>query len=285
LSAALIPETTQKSWQGHLQLAFVNQQGRTQLSHQHAQAPLKIQRPFYPEGDAVCHSVMLHTAGGIVGGDRLSFNLHLHPESKALITTAAAGKVYGSSELESQQTTQIRVENNACLEWMPQENILFNGAIFRQNLRVDLAENALWMGWEITRLGRSARGEKFASGIWRSRTEIWQGDRPLWIDPQWIQGGSEMMTSSHGLGGYPVIGSFAVVGRSVSAELVEKARHCWTEGQYQGESGVTRLLSGMLCRYRGHSTSEIRRWFTQVWSFARLELCDRPVCKPRVWQL
>ena len=47
---------------------------------------------------------------------------------------------------------------NACLEWLPQETILFNGAIYRQDLRVELATGASWLGWEITRFGRSARG-------------------------------------------------------------------------------------------------------------------------------
>ncbi len=48
---------------------------------------MKVQRPFYPEGREVCHSVILHTAGGVVGGDRNQLNLHLQPDTHALITS------------------------------------------------------------------------------------------------------------------------------------------------------------------------------------------------------
>lgn len=59
-----------------------------------------MQKPFYPEGTDVCHNVILHTDGGIVGGDRLSVNFHPEPNAKALITTDAASKIYCSNGLQ-----------------------------------------------------------------------------------------------------------------------------------------------------------------------------------------
>ncbi|HEY9662107.1 MAG TPA: urease accessory protein UreD, partial [Allocoleopsis sp.] len=174
------------SWHGQLQLEFDRQHHKTLVSHSYAQAPLKVQRPFYPEGDAICHSVMLHTAGGIVGGDRLSIQVKAHPNAQTLLTTAAATKVYRTNGREAQQQIQIAGAAGSCVEWLPQETIVFDGAVYRQDLRVDLAPDAVWLGWDITRLGRSARGEKFASGDWRSKTEVWQGDRLVWVDPQRI---------------------------------------------------------------------------------------------------
>jgi urease accessory protein len=225
---------------------------------------------------------MLHTAGGIVGSDRLSNQIILHPNAQALVTTAAAAKVYGRSGQEAQQMTQISIAEGACLEWFPQETIVFDGAVYQQQMRVDLATNAIWFGWEMTRLGRSARGERFSSGVWRSSIEVWQDDRLLWVDPQGIQGGSEMLDSLPGLAGCPVVGSFVMLGRSVAVEEVEKARSVW---QGTGEVGVTRLRDGILCRYRGQSTSEARHWFIQVWQILRSAYLNRPACPPRVWPL
>ena len=104
-----------------------------------------------------------------------------------MITSAAASKIYRSSGLESQQNIDIKLEAGANLEWLPQETIVFDGAIYRQNLRVELAPTARILLWEITRFGRSARGEKFASGEWRSHTEVWQQNSPLWIDRQLLK--------------------------------------------------------------------------------------------------
>jgi urease accessory protein len=279
-------------WRGRLALIFgCDRPKATQLQRSETQAPFKIQRPFYPEGTAVCHGVMLHTAGGVVGGDRLSVEVTLHPQAEVLLTTAAAAKIYGKGRREqpglwARQTVIHRVEAGACLEWLPQETILFDGAKYHQATRVNLAEDALWMGWDITRLGRSARGERFASGEWRSHLEVWQGDRLIWVDPQRLQADPARLKSRHGLAGYPVVGTFALVGCEASQNWITAARQSWadlTSSNPAAEIGVTRLQAGMLCRYRGASTTEARRWFMAVWHLWRSHLRQRPACPPRVW--
>ncbi|BDA70990.1 Urease accessory protein UreD [Rivularia sp. IAM M-261] len=294
---------TPNSWHGKLDLVYAHRQGATQLIHAHHQAPLKVQRPFYPEGKLVCHSVILHTAGGVVGGDKLSSNFQLRPNSQVLITTAAAGKIYRSNGRLAMQNIDIKVDAGATLEWLPQETIVFDGAIYRQDTRINLAENATLIGWEITRFGRSARGEKFLQGNWKSYTEVWQQGKPLWVDRQWLPGNEEVFHSPHALNGQPVVGTLVFVGQAVSPEIIEKTRSLYTQQRHspqRGEPphgdgsselsthhsfGVTRLEHGFLCRYRGSSTSEVRNWFTAVWQLLRQSLLGRSDCIPRVWQI
>ncbi|NEO11823.1 MULTISPECIES: urease accessory protein UreD [unclassified Moorena] len=320
-------DSDQSRWHGSLELRFAYCQGQTQPIHTYAKAPLKVQRPFYPEGLEVCHSVVLHTAGGMVAGDKLSQDIQLESGTHALITTAAASKAYGrgsssarlinystnneklsgslnkpeprknissanqvnySASLKKPETRQIirlQVETGACLEWLPQETIVFNGAVYRQDLRVELAPGASWLGWEITRFGRSARGERFVEGNWRSHTEVWQQGHPTWIDRQWLPASEATFSSPYGLAGQPVVGTLALVGEPVSSEILEQARELWSAREYVGEAGVTQLMSGLLCRYRGASTEEVRHWFTEVWQLLRVNLFGRPIIKPRVWPL
>ncbi|QOV24311.1 urease accessory protein UreD [Anabaenopsis elenkinii] len=278
----IVNNPTDKGWHGKLNLVYADRLNNTELIHSHQQAPLKVQRPFYPEGAKICHSVILHTAGGVVGGDRLSYNLHLQPQAEALITTAAASKIYRSNGLQARQNINIQIDAGACLEWLPQETIIFNGAIYRQDLRVELAPGASWLGWEITRFGRTARGEKFLQGKWRSHTEIWREGLPLWIDRQWLPGREEVFHSPHGLAGQPIVGSLVWVGNPISGETLAKMRNLWVG---TGEIGMTQLQNGFLCRYRGSSTSEVRNWFTVVWQLLRVSVLNRNSCVPRVWQV
>lgn len=278
----IVNNPTDKGWHGKLNLVYADRLNNTELIHSHQQAPLKVQRPFYPEGAKICHSVILHTAGGVVGGDRLSYNLHLQPQAEALITTAAASKIYRSNGLQARQNINIQIDAGACLEWLPQETIIFNGAIYRQDLRVELAPGASWLGWEITRFGRTARGEKFLQGEWRSHTEIWREGLPLWIDRQWLLGSEEVFHSPHGLAGQPIVGSLVWVGNPIPGETLAKMRNLWSG---TGDIGMTQLQNGFLCRYRGTSTSEVRNWFTVIWQLLRVSVLNRSSCVPRVWQV
>lgn len=275
---------TESSWQGRATVRFQKRGDRT-VPQAQTQAPLKVQRPFYPEGSGVCQSVLLHTAGGMVGGDRLSYNLHLEPATHALVTTAAAAKIYSDHPRPAQVAGQVRVESGACLEWLPQEAIVFEGAQYHQTWRVELAAGAHWLGWDVLRLGRTARGEQFCRGEVRSRFEVWHDGTLIWIDPQQLVGSEALWQSAHGLKRCPVIGTLVWVGDLPDTELVQAARSAWEAlPNPQGEVGVTRLQRGLLCRYRGRSTSEVRRWFVQVWRLVRPQYGRPFATVPRVWQ-
>lgn len=273
------------SWDGYLELVYKNNQGKTCLDLAYSKAPLKIQRPFYPEGEQICHSIILHTAGGIVGGDRLFESFKLQPNTQALITTPAAGKIYRSNGQKAFQDIIINVENGSYLEYLPQETIVFNGAIFRQNLRVELGEKATWLSWEIMRFGRSAMGEIFEKGEWKSYTEIWQQKTPLWIDRQCLKGSPESFFSINNLAGKPVIGTLNWIGKPVTINLIQEIRNLWQPQTNNSEIGVTQILQGLLCRYRGNSISEVKNWFIKIWQLLRQIQQKQSIIIPRVWQI
>lgn len=278
-------EINPSQWQGILELDYQKINNSTQLVKAYSQAPLKIQRSFYPEGQEICHSIILHTAGGMVGGDRLSQTINLQPETQVLLTTPAASKIYRSSGETAQNTINIEIQEQAYLEFIPREIIIFNGAIFSQNLRVNLAPNACYLGWEITRFGRTARGEIFNQGQWKSCTEIWQNGCPVWVDRQGFIANEEILNSPHGLGGKPVIATLTWVGQPVSEDIVKNIRQLWSQRETSSQAGVTQLISGLLCRYRGNSTQEVINWFTDVWQLLRQNYTGKSIVKPRVWQL
>lgn len=278
------PATSPRSWHGKAFLTFEKQEGRTVPQIQ-TQAPLKVQRPFYPEGPGVCQSVLLHTAGGMVGSDRLTYDITLTENTHAVITTAAAAKIYSNHPQPARIDGTVKVASGACLEWLPQEAIVFEGAQYHQSWRVDVAAGAHWLGWDILRLGRTARGERFCQGEVRSRFEVWHDGALIWVDPQWLTGSETLWQSPHALNRCPVIGTLAWIGTYPDTALVERARAAWNTIPYpRGEVGVTRLQRGLLCRYRGHSTTEVRRWFTAVWRQLRSQYGTPLDAVPRVWQ-
>lgn len=274
---------TTQPWHGKLELGYGLRDGKTEMRRCFTQAPFRIQRPFYPEGDRICQTILLHTAGGIVGGDRLSFSLDLQRDSHVFFTTAAANKIYRTNGETARQDGVINQAAGTVLEYFPQEMIVFDGAEYWQTLRVNLAASAVWCGWEILRFGRTARGEKFVSGNWRGATEIWQDDELLWGDRQWLPGSPEVFASWNGLNNQAVVGSLALVGLDISEAQITEFRE--TMGQIrQGLGGITQLPKGVLCRYRGDSTTEVKNWFIAVWKQWRSLYCPQILTIPRVWQ-
>ena len=277
------PATQADAWRGELRLVFERQGQATRLSASRARIPLAIQRPFYPEGPELCHALVLHPPGGMVGGDQLEIALELKTGAQALLTTPAAAKWYRSAHREALQRVHARLAEDAHLEWLPQETIVFDGARVRQSLHVELASGATWLGWDITRFGRSARNERFLSGEWRNFTEVWRAGQPLWIDRQRVAGGSRLLDGAYGLAGQPVVGSLVWVGQAVTVELIEAARAAWHAAGHIGDAGVTRLPEGLVCRYRGPSSAEARQWFGVVWDLLRRSCRLRAACPPRIW--
>ncbi|OKH12141.1 urease accessory protein UreD [[Limnothrix rosea] IAM M-220] len=271
------------SWHGKVNLSYGSRDNQTVVRRCLTAAPFRVQRPFYPDGDHVCHTVLLHTAGGVVGGDRLSIDLALAENSHVFLTTAAANKIYRSNGEVAAQTGVINQAAGTILEYFPQELIVFDGADYRQSLRVNLAPGAVWCGSDIIRFGRTARGEKYHSGQWCNATEVWQEGELLWGDRQQLQGNPQLFSAWNGLNDQPIVGTLALVGLDIHEEKISQLREI-APPLKQGLGGITKLPKGLLCRYRGSSSTEVKRWFIAMLQAWRSLYSPHKFTTPRVWQ-
>jgi hypothetical protein len=110
-------------------LASSRRDDSTILARREHRGPLRVQKALYPEGPGVCHAIVLHPPAGIAGGDQLEIRVEADAGAHALLTTPGAGKWYRSSGAQSSQRIHIKVGAGATAEWLPQESILFSGAL------------------------------------------------------------------------------------------------------------------------------------------------------------
>ncbi len=265
MSAPDIP--TPLPWQATLNLRYDRVQQKTRLANCLVQAPLKVQRPFYASGSAQCQTMLLHTGGGMVGGDRLIYDIELAANSDVILTTASAGKIYRSQGPWSQQTVSLRLGESASVAWFPQETILFEAARYDQTFQIDLDSTAQFKGWEIMRLGRTARGETFADGHWRSRWEVWQSGQLIWAERQQAIGSPDLKHCANALGGYPILGTYLDLSRTFTPDLLTLVREITNPLIQRRSEQVGFSLTatnGLIGRYRGTSSQQAKAIFTAI---------------------
>lgn len=278
---AALPE----GWQAELHLGFGHVRdsrgGRTVLARRRAQGPLQVQRPFYPEGAEVCHVYLLHPPGGIVGGDQLRVDVEVDAGAHALVTTPAAGKFYRSAGRAARQTQHLRVAAGATLEWLPQENIVFEGAIAGSLTRIELEEDARFMAWETVCLGRPAAGEAFGHGLFDQRLQVHRQGRPLLLEANRFEGGSAMLRERWGMGSAPVTATM-VCGPCGAAEL-EVARGAIAQVATGDLFAVTLVDDLLVARYLGARADRGREYFIHLWIALRPHCLGLAACPPRIW--
>jgi urease accessory protein len=269
------------AWKAELALVFRHLDHRTFVAQRRHEGPLVVQKPLYPEGPAVCHSVLVHAPGGIAGGDSLTLGLKLERGARALITTPAATKWYKADGRVARQLSHITVTAGAVLEWLPLESILFDQADAAIGATVALEGDAVFAGWEIACLGRRASGESFRQGALRQSLEILRGGRMIWNDRLALQGGDRMLASAAGLGGHHVAGSMAVAGPgALPGELLET---CRTLAPLSGEGRVTALPEIVSARYLGGSAEHAKNYFESIRQVLRPWYAALHAHRPRLW--
>ncbi len=273
------PLTT--GWRAELALGFERRGARSVLAARRHDGPLEVQKPLYPEGEGVCHAIVLHPPGGIAGGDELEISARVGEGAHALLTTPGAGKWYRSAGAWARQSIGFEVARGACLEWLPQETIVFDGALAEMRTEVRLERGARFIGWEILCLGRTGSGERFARGACRLATGIERDGGMLWHERGRIEGGSAMLDSPAGLGGQPVAGTLLAAAPSIDDSVLAACRELHPAA---GEGAVTRLPGLLVARYVGASSEPARNWFIALWRVLRPALLGREAIEPRIWR-
>lgn len=144
--------------------------GATRLADLYQKANAKIRVPR--QHAARLEAVLINTAGGLTGGDALDWQAQAGTNTHLIVTTQACERIYKTSGGPARQTTRIAVGDNARLDWLPQETILFDRSALHRTLEVDLAPSALFTGIETLVLGRAAMGETVHHTDLRDRWRI-----------------------------------------------------------------------------------------------------------------
>lgn len=274
-----VAEPLVRSWKANLALEFSFAERKTTLSGKIHDGPLVVQRPFYPEGSEVCHAIVVHPPGGIAGGDELMLDVNAGKDASVLLTTPGAAKWYRSAGAWAKQRLAFGVQG--LLEWLPQETIVFDGALADTACEVDLGAGAGLIGWDIVCLGRTGAGETFRRGSYRSSIRVRREGRLVWLERGRIDGGGRLLESPAGLGGSPVFGtlfaSFEVFDKMILGKMREQVPAI-------GRGSVTLLPGILLARYLGDSSESARRYFMELWRILRPALTGRAPAEPRIWQ-
>lgn len=271
-------------WQAKLRLGFQSDSATTRLLDRWHSGPLRVQKALYPEGNLVCHAIIVHPPGGVVGGDELDIDINVGADAHAVITTPGAAKWYKSNGNTSKQSVRIRLAANASMEWLPQEAIFFDTAHVQLSQAITLELGARYIGCDILCLGRSASGETFSTGRIAQHSTIHRDGKLIWFEQGALIGGSDVMISALGLNRQSVCATLIAVGAVVPSSVIDDLRQAAKLLlEHTASFGVTQLKGVLVVRYLGDASQMARALMLLAWQHLRPAVMGREAIELRIW--
>lgn len=154
-------------------------------------AKIRLPRTHDADGEAI----LINSAGGLTGGDRLAFAVEVGAHATATVTTQACERVYRSIDGAAEVAVELKAGPAARLDWLPQETILFDRACFSRRIDVDLGEKAEFLAVEAVIFGRRAMGESVAEGLFRDRWRLRREGRLIHADDIVLRGAISLLAA------------------------------------------------------------------------------------------
>ena len=278
------------AWKGSLALDYRRDElrgvPRTVLYDRH-DGPLRVLASLYPEAPAICHNVLVHPPGGLVGGDELHIDLTLQPGAHALVTTPGATRFYRSTGATATQRLHASLADAARLEWLPLETIAYSGCLGENLMRFALAPGAEMIGWDVLALGLPAANQAFARGRFTQCVEL---------PGRWLERGridaldACLLDSPLGWAGHRVLGTmWFAAGSALPTErreaLLDAARGIASGDALQRSAGATAVHEGVVVlRVLAPRVEPAMALLGSVWAAWRKAAWQLEATPPRVWR-
>ena len=273
------------TWHAQLDIHYTLEQQRTVARHTH-NGPLRVLQSLYPEGDAICHNVLVHPPGGLVGGDTLDITVAASGNAHGLITTPGATRFYRSAGELALQRTHITLADQARLEWLPLEALAYNQCQAENRLTLELAPQAEFIGWDVTAFGLPGASLPFEQGSFLQHIEV----PGIWLERGRVDAAdARLMNGALGLAGQRCMASlFFVSGSALDRNrregALEVARQVISDHALSATAGAT-CPNGqvMVVRVLSPLVEPAMQLLRQVWLVWRAHFWQLPAVSPRIW--
>lgn len=280
LLTAIVQDRDLQRVDGAAHIAVTGQGSIMGLADLYQRSPGKVLVPQI-DGRSCREAVFLNTAGGLAGGDRLRFEARAEGEGSFTATTQAAERVYRAINTAAQVHMHIEAADQAVMQWLPQETILFDGGRLHRStdIRVSGAAKLLAMDWLI--LGRSASGETVRRGEFRDHWRVYREGRLIWADAFRLGGDiAGIVARPSLLGGCTALATI-IYAAADAPEQLERARSAIAGSGC--EAGATLVNGLLICRLAAKSAAILRRTVENFLRNFRDELYGFSPGLPKVW--
>jgi urease accessory protein len=171
---------------GSLTFGVKHVAGKTRRGQLHEAGSLRVRCPGAPAAEL--EAVLINTAGGVAGGDRFALDITADADTRLVVTTAAAEKVYRTLGPDSTIDVKLSVAPGASLAWLPQETILFDRARLARAIEVSVAADARLLMAEAVVLGRTGMGETVEQGALADRWRVRHRGRLVYAETVRLDG-------------------------------------------------------------------------------------------------
>ena len=289
LNAVTGDYTFHMAWNASLHLNYTlrdSADGSKTVAHHHHIGPLRILQSLYPEGDGICHNVLVHPPGGLVGGDTLDLTIDVASGAHGLLTTPGATRFYRSDGEPAFQRTLISAADDARMEWLPLESIAYSGCLAENHLSLHLAPGAEMLGWDVTALGLPAAGKPFESGNFCQHLEV----PGVWLERANIKAVDALLLDSPlGLDGHRCFATlFFVAGTKLGRERRQHALDAARQVIEMHPLSATAAATSpdgqvVLVRVLAPVVEPAMALLRAVWLAWRRELWHLGASSPRIW--
>lgn len=273
------------TWHAQLDIRYTSEQERTVARHSH-NGPLRVLQSLYPEGDGICHNVLVHPPGGLVGGDTLDMTVAASGKAHGLLTTPGATRFYRSAGELALQRTRIDLQDESRLEWLPLEALAYNQCHAENRLTLNLAPQAEFIGWDVTAFGLPSAALPFEKGSFLQHIEV----PGVWLERGRIDAmDKRLMDGPLGLAGQRCMASlFFVSGSPLERHRreagLELARSLLDAHTLQASAGVScPNPQVMVLRVLSPLVEPAMLLLRQVWVAWRAHFWQLPAVSPRIW--
>ncbi|MDP4609174.1 MAG: urease accessory protein UreD [Burkholderiaceae bacterium] len=274
-------------WLAQLRLDYRHDGNRTNVDYEH-KGPLRVLKNLYPEGDSICHNVLVHPPSGLVGGDTIDIQVGVGQDAHALVTTPGATRFYRSEAGLATQRVRAHVSPGAKLEWLPLEAIAYSGCDALNEASFTLEPGAEMMAWDITALGLPNAHLPFEQGQFQQHFEI----ANVWLDRGCIKASDQhLLRSPLGLAGQQcmatlVFASGSPIARERVAQTLELTQDLLQAHDLAPMAGVTApnpqtIVLRVLSPHVEGSFDLLRT----VWGQWRAACWGLPSTPPRIWSM
>ena len=136
----------------------------------------------FPRSSSPCEAAIVNTGGGVAGGDSYSVSLTLSEGAEVEATTPSAERIYRSNGPAASIATRLTLAPRARLFWLPQETLIFEGALLERRLELDTSDEAAFIVVETLVFGRLAMGESRIDATLRDSWRVRRDGRLVFAD-------------------------------------------------------------------------------------------------------